>query len=503
MLHPHFDARTMTHPVAFGVTVPAYNQQPPFHPDTRYPELPFGDVSAAPNWPYALLRQLFVTLGLDRGNFGTAKWNPLGGLIQPGQTVLLKPNYVISFNGSGGDLFAVVTHPSILRALVDYAYVALQGEGRIIIADAPEMGCQWDDLMEAQHIDAIQTWYRKRLNFTVELYDLRNFALGDPLVPGYASNRVSRPGDPAGHTLINLGRRSAFHGLPSENYYGADFDRTETIRHHHEDVHEYSISNTFLHADVVLSVPKFKVHKKVGVTLNLKGLVGANTNKNCLIHYRLGSPSQRGDQLPDGLQGNDRLQIRIQRWLYDRTLARQNRAGDAIYAACRGVYQRVIKPFLPVSQQARLLDGGNWHGNDSAWRMTADLAKILFFADRKGTLQPSVQRRVFCVVDGILAGEREGPLSPKAKWCGCLMAGAHPIAVDLVATRLMGFDPRKLKQFDLISDAAWDFGIRSFSDVTVCHGERTIPGQEFFSPERRDTYFGFEPHPGWKGHIEI
>ena len=491
------------HPVAFGVTVPAYNTEPPFHPDSRYPELPFGDVAAMPNWPYSLLRRLFIELGLDQENAGTAKWNPLGGLIQPGQTVLLKPNYVLNLNRSGDDLFAVVTHPSILRTLVDYCHVALRGEGRIIIADAPEMGCQWDDLMKAQRIDAIQAWYRERFNFNVELYDLRNFALKDPNLPGYASNRVSRPGDPAGHTVVNLGRRSAFYGLPSENYYGADYDRTETIRHHHEEVHEYSISNTFLHSDVVISVPKLKVHKKVGVTLNLKGLVGANTNKNCLIHYRLGSPSRSGDQLPDGLPRNDRLHLRIQRWLFDRTLARQNRTGDAIYAACRGAYRRVIKPFLPVSREALLLDGGNWHGNDSAWRMTADLAKILFFADREGVLQTTLQRRVFCVVDGILAGEREGPLSPKGKWCGCLIAGSHPIAVDLVATRLMGFDPRKLKQFDLISDGEWDFGVRSLSDIQVRCDGRVIPGLEFFATDRREPYFALEPHAGWKDHIEM
>ena len=108
------------HSVAFGVTVPAYNNDPPFHPATRFPELPFSEISVAPNWPYELLRELFLNLGLDAERFGTQDWNPLGGVIQPGQTVVLKPNYVLSFNDSGHDLFAVITHPSILRALVDY-----------------------------------------------------------------------------------------------------------------------------------------------------------------------------------------------------------------------------------------------------------------------------------------------------------------------------------------------------------------------------------------------
>jgi uncharacterized protein (DUF362 family) len=489
--------------VAYGLTTPAYNSEPPFHPDTRFPELPFGDVSTKPNEPYSLLRQLFFSLGLDRHRFGTQEWNPLGHLIQPGQTVLLKPNFVTSFNGSGDDLFAVVTHPSILRALVDYAFIALKGEGRVIIADAPDMGCQWDDLMTAQRLDAIQQWYAERRKFHIEFHDLRNFAMRDPTQMAFASNRVARPGDPAGHTVINLGKRSAFHGLPSQNYYGADYDRSETIRHHHDDVHEYSISNTFLRADVVISAPKMKVHKKVGVTLNLKGLVGTNTNKNYLIHYRIGSPARHGDQLPDGLSANDRLFVRAQRWLFDRTLARQSRVGDAVYAACRAIYQRTLKPFLPVSGEALILDGGNWHGNDSAWRMTSDLAKILFFADRQGTIQATPQRRVFCVVDGIIAGENQGPLSPTAKPAGCLVAGENAFAVDLVATRLMGFDPRKIRQFDLVFDPAWDFGVRSFEDIEVWAKDRTISGSEFFAPRNKERYFAFTPHPGWIGQLEV
>lgn len=490
-------------PVAYGVTEPAYNREPPFHPDEHFPELPFAEVSATANQPYALLRQVFASLGLDRERFGTAQWNPLGQIIQPGQTVLLKPNFVISFNSSGGDLFAVVTHPSLLRALVDYAFIALQGSGRIVIADAPDMGCQWDALMGAQRLDSIQAWYRERFNFGVEYYDLRNFAVRDPSETAYASNRVPRPGDPKGHTLINLGQRSAFHGLPSENYYGADYDRTETIRHHHGEVHEYCIANTFLHADVVISVPKMKVHKKVGVTLNLKGLVGVNTNKNCLIHYRLGTPTAGGDQLPDARPGADRMLVKAQRWAYDRLLARQSKGGDAIYQAARRVYRATLKPFLSISQNTRVLDGGNWHGNDSAWRMTADLAKILFFADATGKLHDTPQRKIFCVVDGIVGGDRLGPLEPDARPCGCLVAGENPFAVDLVTTRLMGFDPRKLRQFDLAFDPTWDLGLRSLSDIEVRSGDRTVPGGEFFSVDQREPYFGFTPHPGWKGHIEI
>ena len=95
----------MSQLVAFGITVPAYNPVPPFHPDARFPESRFPEVSKAPNWPYRLLRRLFFDLELDSERFGAQDWNPLGVYIKPGQTVLLKPNYVLSFNAGGGDIF--------------------------------------------------------------------------------------------------------------------------------------------------------------------------------------------------------------------------------------------------------------------------------------------------------------------------------------------------------------------------------------------------------------
>lgn len=490
-------------PVAFGVTVPAYNQEPPFHPDTRFPELPFTDVSTAPNWPYALARKLFLDLGFDRERYGSAAWNPLGHLIQPGQTVVVKPNFVCSANDGGQDLFAMITHPSVLRALVDYAYVALRGQGRIVIADSPQMDCDWAELMRAQRLDAIQQFYQSRFRFPIEICDLRNFTVIDRRKAPLTENRKPLPGDPAGTITINLGRRSHFYGLPNENYYGADFNRAETLAHHRGETQEYCVSKTILAADVVLSVPKMKTHKKVGVTLNLKGLVGINTNKNFLVHYRLGRPGEGGDQFPDARPGRDRALVKIQRWAYDRLLARQSKTGDALYRAARNLYRATLKPALRISQETLTLDAGNWHGNDSAWRMTADLAKILFYADAAGKLHDQPQRKVFCLVDGIVGGDRMGPLEPDARRCGCLVAGEHPFAVDLVTTRLMGFDPRKIRQFDVGFDPAWHFGLSGFSDLEVRCGDRVISGEDFFSPERRDPYFGFTPHPGWIGHIEV
>ncbi|HLM69692.1 MAG TPA: DUF362 domain-containing protein, partial [Longimicrobium sp.] len=266
--------------VSFGR--PEYCSRAPFHPSEAYPESPFpGVVGPDDNPAYRGVRELFLRLGMDAERYGTPAWNPLGTLVRPGDTVVLKPNFVVSRHARGGDLFSAVTHPSVLRAVADYVLVALGGRGRVLIADAPQMDCQWDELMAATRLPEVQAFYAGHAPLPLEVMDLRDFCVDDPDADALSSNRRTLPGDPLGSVIVDLGERSHFHGVPRhDRFYGADFDRAETIRHHAGGVHEYSLSRTILGADVVISIPKLKVHKKVGVTLNVKGLVGMNTNKN-------------------------------------------------------------------------------------------------------------------------------------------------------------------------------------------------------------------------------
>lgn len=479
-----------------------YPADPPFHPSELYPESPSPCRSASPNPVYELLRRLFAQAGWDAERFGSPQWNPLGRIIQPGQTVVLKPNFVSHRNQSGDDLFAVVTHPAVLRAVADYVYVALQGRGRIIIADAPQMDCLWSRLWDQLWLSSLVDHYRAQHDFNLEILDLRPFELINPDKIAYSNNRRRLSGDPLGSVFINLGPMSAFYGLPADRFYGADYDRKETIAHHNGDRHEYCVSKTILSADVLISLPKLKTHKKVGVTLNLKGLVGINTNKNCLIHYRVGTPSEGGDQLPDHVASSDKPLIRVQRKLFDLLLAQQTRWGDIAYGTIRGIYRALIKPFRRVSSDTRLVDAGNWHGNDSAWRMTTDLARIIYFADREGRIHPTPQRKFLSVIDGIVAGEENGPLAPKAHKAGALLLAENLLAADLAATRLMGFDPLKIKQFSILNDEA-DFGVRRLSDLEIFVRGEPIPADIFFSPMWNCPIRPFKPHPGWEGHVEL
>ncbi|MCP4036936.1 MAG: DUF362 domain-containing protein, partial [bacterium] len=116
-------------------------------------------------------------------------------------------------------------------------------------------------------------------------------------------------------------------------------------------------------------------------------------------------------------------------------------------------------------------------------------------------------RRVLTLLDGIVAGEGDGPLAPNDVPLGVVAAGSDPVAVDLVAVRLMGFDEQlipKLRE-PMRDSGARITAVRSASDVVV--GEIRVEAGPDGEVEERgldqiECKREFEPHPGWRGHIE-
>jgi uncharacterized protein (DUF362 family) len=481
-----------------------YPETPPYDPNIAYPEYFLKNVSIRKNRVYNAVRNTLFLLGLDKNNFDTPQWNPFKDIIKPTNIVVIKPNFVLSKHDNGGDLFSIITHPSIIRTVVDYVYIALAGKGKIIIADAPQMDCDFKELLKITNLETIKKLYKKELNFDIEIYDLRNFWLdkkGDP-ENIYSINRHKLPGDPLSGVLVNLGKESLFYGVKNyKKYYGADYNREETIKHHHHDIQEYLISKTILSADAIISIPKLKVHKKIGVTLNIKGLVGICVNKNYLVHYTLGTPSEGGDQFPDNvLNLREKIKVKIKRWCYDCFLSKKNPKADFLYRAIINIGKLFLKPLeFKLDKKKSILDAGNWYGNDSTWRMVVDLLRIFIYADKEGNLQNTPIRKIFSLVDGIIGGEGEGPLTPESKKCGLIVAGFNLCAVDLVCVRLMGFDYKKTKILNYISEQKDLFKI-DISKIKVISNENY---KELFNKKNKSKYFNFEPPTGWKGFIEI
>ncbi|AUX26501.1 hypothetical protein SOCEGT47_070700 [Sorangium cellulosum] len=398
---------------------------------------PFGPPSPV----YEAVEALFRRLGLDAGRAGTPAWNPLGDLIAPGDRVIIKPNLVSSRNLhqkiTGERLAASSTHGSLLRPVLDYALRAAGPRGRVRVVDSPVEGCEIEKVAGPLGIfDVID--HLKAQGHDLDFIDLRYFrvaplfALDDVRRLGRSWNlglllRRPLPGDPAGYRVVDLGRDSFFALAGAPRPDALRFHRSHyatPVPHHTGERHEYSIPQTLLDADVVINLPKLKTHKKTGVTLSLKSVIGLTNEKYWLPHFTEGDPSVGGDEF-------DRPQ-RLGEVVEDK-LSRLPLPGD----------HSLVARAPRLGAPPKVIDG-SWEGNNTLFRTILDLNRILFFASREGALRGEPQRRYLTIVDGIVAGEGEGPLGATPVRAGLLIGGFDPGVVDAVASRGMGFDPARI-----------------------------------------------------------
>lgn len=338
------------------------------------------------------LESVKEALGRCFADLGMPAKNPLSEIVKPGDRVFIKPNWVASRWRAScphrDTLYCVITHPHVIEAVADFVAEALQGDGELIIGDNPSIDADFRELMEFTRAEALLEKY----SVPTRILDLRPLVCEDLKDYGKRSRMASRPGDPLGSVEINLGRESMLYGMNPELFRGVFDEREETVAAHTAETQLYSFSRSLYDADVYISIPKMKTHQKVGATLNLKGLVGTIANKNQLVHWRNGYPAICGDEYPS-------------------------------------------KEAWEAGQTAAVKHRGAWPGNDTIWRMVADLYRGL---KRR-------QRRYFSVIDGIVAGEGQGPFCPTSKNANTLIAGDDLLATDCVTARYMGLDPRKVR----------------------------------------------------------
>ena len=445
-------------------------------------------------------------LDLDAERFGTSKWNPLRMIAAPGHTVVIKPNAVWDVNLKvGQSIFASITHGSVLRAILDYVYKAIDGSGRIIIADCPIMHSDFGHWRKVCGIDEIVDFYRDKLGFDVEVYDCRRLIAPWDFDSHYAPAELRRlsNGDPSGHKEIDLASNSAFASLPDglcRLLYGSDYHRENIVANHTGGRHRYCVAGTFLKADAIISVPKMKVHSKVGVTVSMKGFVGTQGDKNYLPHLRIGPPSRGGDEYPDTGILQDWVN-RYRMWLLCNVLSREKSYLDWLYRTilqpayllCDKVADRLKEHEEGVPYVGNIL-GGSWFGNDTAWRMSLDLTRLALYADADGHVADVPCRSMLIFVDGILAGQAQGPLAPDEKKCGIVLCGRNPLSVDIAAARIMGFDPMKIP---LLREGLKQLWLRSGNET-----EQTFVCSEGSERELSALVGLFKPPRGWIGHIE-
>ena len=470
----------------------------PYHPDRIYPEFSSQPSVIDPtNLVFGYLRDLLHRAGLDRAHFDTRDWNPLGELIQPGNTVLLKPNMVLHKNELKTDTIdCVITHGSLIRAVLDYVFIALNGQGQVIVADAPIQSCDFQEVIKANGLIDIQNHFRQTgRNF--EIIDLRNeWVRVNP--KGEITQVITLPGDPAGYAQIDLGRDSLFAELDPKHpkLRVTSYDPSVMKEHHNQQVHEYLIAKSVLAADVVINLPKPKTHRKAGITGAMKNLVGINGNKDWLPHHRNGSRNAQGDEY-DHRSGSKALLTLVQETIDRCDIHGHVRTGTLLKTLATGlklIKRKLIRDRDPYQQ-------GSWWGNDTIWRTVGDLNRIFLYADTQGALQETVQRKVISILDMIISGEKEGPLKPTAKPCGVLMLGYNSLALDTALAAIMGFDYTKLPsiihsyqigKYPILTGQPTDIEIHA-NVPAWCAGIDRI---------RRVDSLQFTPSAGWAGHIE-
>ena len=372
------------------------------------------------------LTELMAMLGYDFSDF-----------IKPGMTVFIKPNWVASRWREScphkDTLYSVITHPAVIEALADRVAIALNGNGKIIIGDNPSIDVDFEELTRFTGIRRLADKY----DVPCDILDLRPLVCKNLDDYGNKSKMHEQSGDPNGTVEINLGNKSLLYNVDSSLFRGVFDDRNDTVLSHTGDTQLYTFSKSLYESDVYISVPKLKTHHKVGVTLNLKGLVGSIAKKNQLVHWRLGCPETGGDEYPN-------------------------------------------KDSLLKAENQKIKSRGSHPQNDTIWRMVVDLYNAIRTKPRK----------YFSVIDGICAGERNGPFCPREKKANVLISGNNLLATDIVATRLMGFNPNKIKYLNHFIENR-DI---SLSDIDVM--SNLINTENFFNSS--SSYLGFRAPDGWE-----
>ena len=458
--------------------------QAPYHPAERYPEYT-GPLAAGENHAYAAVRQVLADLGLDRARFGTPQWNPIGDLVPPGARITVKPNWVLHRNEGPGGTDCLITHASILRAVLDY--VLLARPARVVVGDAPVQVCDFEGVM-ALGFQPVADYFA-RAGAPVRVRDFRRTTMVRSEQTAQVSEERQTLDD---FVLVDLGARSLMEPIARDyrRFRVTMYDPRRMKVNHRPGLHRYLIARDVLEADLVLNVPKLKTHKKAGLTAALKNLVGINGNKDYLPHHRKGGLNRGGDNY---------ARATLPKRLAEATLDLANRHlhWPRFYArASRFAYRFLF--FDRIRGLPTDIEGG-WYGNDTVWRMCLDLNKVLLYADADGRLHDTPRRAVLSLCDGLVAGEGDGPLRPDPRPFGGLIAAVNPAALDWIAALVMGLDPARIP-ISARAFAAADLPLATLAPAALAPALNGRPvslaalAAAFPSP--------FRPPEGWRGHCE-
>ena len=469
-----------------------------FSPSESYPEYKFkGEISNEFNPVYKAIRDTLILANLDESHIGTDEWNPLGVYIKPGQSVLLKPNWVESENPVTSDnLASLVTNPSIVRPIIDYVLIALKGTGKVIIADAPMQGCDLSKVFSITGYDKLFAFYKEH-DISLTVADLRKYSVHSRY-NGVFEKPVETENS-LGSITINL-KKNSLHSEHDEKiplYKVEDYPQVLTQYYHSKGNHIYEINRLALEADVIINIPKPKTHRLAGITGACKNFVGVTFEKACLPHRKEGdAETGHGDAYFKHSKFKEWM------WYFNEKRTIYSRSGKYLFSKINDSLMKACYVMGTFTSRDTFRIG-SWYGNDTIWRTIIDLNKILLFADRYGEIKNTQQRLIIHFGDMIIGGQKSGPVKPSPKYLGIVLFADNALLFDRVVCEIMGFRADRFPIF-YNSNSLKVFGFdtsKSLESQKITSNIQSLcntPISHF--PCIKEWYF--EPHPCWKGYIE-
>ena len=354
-----------------------------------------------------------------------------GNLIQPGARVLIKPNFVLHHNQGTGGMDPMVTHQSVVKAVVA---AALQAEpAEVIVGDAPIQTADFAALLSETGLDSWSEDLTKTDPRFKGVKDFRRTTARYVNGVRVAEENVLPEDD---FVLFDLESESLLEPITDDkdDFRVTCYDPRLMAKTHGRGRHRYLVARAVVEADVVINLPKLKTHKKAGITCALKNLIGINGNKEYLPHHRLGGANLGGDCYP----GDSKVK-RMLEYAADQQNTTDSATKGRVWSGVATQLNRVLH-----LMGDNLGIEGSWSGNDTIWRTGLDLNRVILYGKADGSMARSSQRRVVHLADAIIAGQGDGPLSPLPLSLGLMFAGNNAACVDWFGARLLGYDPQLL-----------------------------------------------------------
>lgn len=414
------------------------------------------------------------------------------------RSIFIKPNWVRHQTDPAFPIRALVTDARIVEAAIEACLLKYPGVRTITVGDAPLLDCDWPRLVAQAGLGRLEQRYAKLRTPCVRVVDLRS-ERARRVRGGYLVRSAGGPGDPLGVSEVILGRDSLLEEITTEEsrFQVADYEETRTRSHHRPGVHRYRIAASALACELFVNLPKLKTHQKAGITAALKNLVGIVIDKSCLTHFRKGSPSGGGDEFAPGTPALVRFQAQVRQRLQGRSRLLFG-LGSAAWRGLRRLAGIQTRGLADRLGERFYTAGGAWWGNDTIWRMIYDLNRVIRYAPPGGgRLANQPQRDYVVILDGLVAGEGNGPLQPLPVPLGLLAVSDDPFLADMAASSLMGFEPESIPALRHRKRFGGDWG--GFAPDLV---ELTFNGMCLRDIRSLPILHRFRPAPGWRGHIE-